>query len=86
MFKAGREKGFQINKEWIAGVRNHLYWAASTTKAGFEDMIEAKWRSFMRHGKYFSKFDILHGSISKLNFCIGIDQILVMWGMSIPIL
>ena len=115
MLKAGREKGFQIITEWIAGVRNHLYWAASTTKAGFEDMIEAKWTSFMRHvagkhdshpnalfqkclhdeleprkwiriGKYFSKFDILHGSISKLNFCTGINQIIVMWGMSIPIL
>ena len=55
MLKVGKEKDLQIIiREWIAGVQNHLYWAPRTTKAGFEDMIEAKWTSFIRHaaGKY----------------------------------
>ena len=49
MLKVGREKDFQIIREWIAGVQNNLYWAARTKKASFEDMIEAKWTSFIRH-------------------------------------
>ena len=42
-------KDFQIIREWIAGVQNQLYWDTRTTKTGFEDMIEAKWTSFIRH-------------------------------------
>ena len=49
MLKVAREKDFQIIREWIAGVQNHLYWAARTTKTGFEGVIEAKWTSFIRH-------------------------------------
>jgi solute carrier family 8 (sodium/calcium exchanger) len=33
----------------MKGIRNHLYWCATSTKQGFEGMIVAKWRSFLRH-------------------------------------
>lgn len=48
-------------REWIAGAQNHLYWAARTAKAGFEDMIEAKWTSFIRHaaGKHENHPNVL---------------------------
>ena len=49
MRKVEGEKDFQSIREWIAGVRNHLYWAETTRKAGFEDLIEANWTSFIRH-------------------------------------
>ena len=49
MLKAGKETDCRIIKDWVKGVRNHLYWAATTTKAGFGELIGAKWSSFMRH-------------------------------------
>jgi len=49
MLKASKEKGFEIIKKWMKGVRRHLYWCATSTKQGFEEMILAKWKSFMRH-------------------------------------
>ena len=30
-------------------VRRHLYWCATSTKQGFEQLILAKWKSFMMH-------------------------------------
>jgi solute carrier family 8 (sodium/calcium exchanger) len=49
LLKASKEKGCEILKLWMKGIRNHLYWCATSTKEGFEDMIIAKWRSFLRH-------------------------------------
>lgn len=46
---AGKEKGCEIIIRWIKGVRNHLYWCATSTKEGFGEMILAKWRSFKNH-------------------------------------
>ena len=33
----------------MKGVRNHLYWCATSTKQGFESLILAKWKSFICH-------------------------------------
>ena len=44
-----REKGCEIIKEWMKGIRKHLYWCATSTKAGFESLILATWSSFLRH-------------------------------------
>ena len=50
MLKSSKEvKGCEVINQWIRGVRNHLYWCLTSTKKGFEDLIEAKWASFMRH-------------------------------------
>mgnify|MGYP001793094883 CR=1 FL=1 len=49
MLKASKEKGCEAIKEWMSGVRNHLYWCVTSSKQGFEDLIEAKWASFMQH-------------------------------------
>ena len=49
LVKIGKEKDCDIILEWVKAVRNHLYWAATTTKSGFGDLIAAKWSSFMRH-------------------------------------
>ena len=47
--KMSKEHGCEVIKTWIKGVRNHIYWCATSTTQGFEDMILAKWKSFMRH-------------------------------------
>ena len=49
LLKASKEKGYELIKEWIKGVRNHLYWCTTSSTQGFQEMIIAKWRSFMRH-------------------------------------
>ena len=49
MLKVGKEKDCEIILSWIKGVRNHLYWCATSTKEGFGDMIFAKWYSFLKH-------------------------------------
>ena len=49
MLKAGKQKGFEIIKDWVRGVRNHVYWCATSTKQGFEELIVAKWNSFLSH-------------------------------------
>ena len=49
LLKASNEKGCEIIKEWMKGVRNHLYWCVTTTVQGFQNLILAKWKSFMRH-------------------------------------
>ena len=33
----------------MRGVRNHLYWCVTSTVQGFEELISAKWKSFMGH-------------------------------------
>ena len=49
MLKASKEKGFEIIGLWLRGVRNHIYWCATSTKEGFGDLIVSKWKSFMSH-------------------------------------
>jgi solute carrier family 8 (sodium/calcium exchanger) len=49
MMKAGKEKGCEVILSWIKGVRNHIYWCATSTKEGFKQMILAKWKSFLYH-------------------------------------
>lgn len=43
------KKGCKKIADWVKGVRNHLYWCAKSTKDGFQEMITAKWKSFMEH-------------------------------------
>lgn len=49
LVKACKEKGCEIISYWIQGIKKHLYWCATSTKAGFEALILAKWMSFLRH-------------------------------------
>ena len=49
MLKLSKENGCHKIKEWMKGVRNHLYWCATSTKQGFENLILAKWKSFICH-------------------------------------
>jgi len=35
--------------DWVNKVCNHLYWCATSTKEGFQEMMTAKWKSFMEH-------------------------------------
>lgn len=49
LFKASKKKGFEIIAYWLRGVRNHLYWCVTSTVQGFQELIVAKWRSFMFH-------------------------------------
>ena len=49
LLKASKEKGSIAIKDWMKGIRRHLYWSATSTKPGFGDLILAKWNSFMRH-------------------------------------
>lgn len=49
LLKLSKEKGCERIKEWMKGVRTHLYWCATSTKQGFEELILAKWKSFMHH-------------------------------------
>ncbi len=49
LLEAAKEKNCEIISRWIASIRNHLYWCATSTKEGFGSLIIAKWKSFMRH-------------------------------------
>lgn len=49
ILKISKEKGCEILAEWMKSIKNHLYWCATSTKAGFGALIEAKWLSFLRH-------------------------------------
>ena len=49
MLKLGKEKGCECISDWVKGARNHLYWCATSTRQGFEELIAAKWKSFMWH-------------------------------------
>ena len=35
LLRAGKEKGCEIIKDWIKGIKQHIYWCATSTKAGF---------------------------------------------------
>ena len=71
LLKASQEKGCETIKDWMRGVRNHLYWCVTKTMKGFENLLLANWRSFMHHisNKHKDHLDALftecaHGSIS----------------------
>ena len=49
LLAASQEKGNEILKSWMKGIRNHLYWCAVSTKQGFGELIVAKWKSIMNH-------------------------------------
>ena len=39
LLKASQEKRFEVIKDWMIGVRNHLYWCVAFTLDGFEKLI-----------------------------------------------
>ena len=47
--KASQEKGCELLKDWMRGVKNHLYSCVTSTMQDFENLILGKWKSFMRH-------------------------------------
>ena len=49
LLKAGKEKDCERISEWASSIRNHLYWCVTSTKEGFHELIEAKWKSVIRH-------------------------------------
>ena len=49
LFKASRENGCELIKDWMKGIKQHIYWCATSTLPGFGSLIKAKWNSFMRH-------------------------------------
>ena len=49
LLKASKEKGCDIIKDWMTGIRNHLYWCATSTTEGFSQLIVEKWKSIMYH-------------------------------------
>ena len=49
LLKLSKEKGCERIAKWMKAVRTHLYWCATSTKQGFEELILAKWKSFMNH-------------------------------------
>lgn len=49
LLAASKLKGCEVISEWIKGVKNHIFWCSTSTKADFPDMILAKWKLFMRH-------------------------------------
>lgn len=44
-----KEKGCGVIKDRMKGIRRHIYWCATSTTAGFESLITAKWNSFLHH-------------------------------------
>lgn len=49
LLKASQEKGCEIIKDWMRGVKTHLYWCVTSTLDGFEKLILAKSKSFLGH-------------------------------------
>ncbi|XP_068734517.1 uncharacterized protein [Montipora capricornis] len=49
MIKLGKEKGCEKIADWVKGARNHLYWCVTSSRQGFEELVTAKWKSFMQH-------------------------------------
>ena len=76
-------KRYEIIKDWMKGIKRHIYWCATSTKAGFESLILAKWNSFMRHvaNKHSNHPDPLykqchHGDLEPRKW-IKIDNLIV---------
>ena len=49
VFKASKEKGCEVLKDWLEGIRSHLYWCVQSTRLGYAELIAAKWKSTVRH-------------------------------------
>lgn len=49
LLKTSKENGCSVLKDWMASIRNHLYWCVTSTAEGFGDLIVAKWLSITRH-------------------------------------
>ena len=49
LLSTSKVKGCEQIRKWMKGIRRHLYWCAISTKAGFQELIVAKWKSFIRH-------------------------------------
>lgn len=49
MIKLSKEKGCKKIGDWVKGVRNHLYWCVTSTKQRFQELIAAKWQSFIQY-------------------------------------
>lgn len=49
MLAASKKKGCERIAKWITAAKNHIYWCSTTTKEGFQNLILAKWTSFIRH-------------------------------------
>ena len=47
--KLGKENGCEKIADWVKGARNHLYWCVTSSRQGFEELVTAKWKSFMQH-------------------------------------
>ena len=43
LHKASQEKGCELLKDWMRGVKNHLYWCVTSTMQGFENLILANY-------------------------------------------
>ena len=49
MLHLGKENCCEKLADWVNEVCNHLYWCATSTKEGFQEMMTAKWKSLMEH-------------------------------------
>ena len=49
MLAVSKKKGCKRIAKWITAVKHHIYWCSTTTKEGFQKLILAKWKSFIRH-------------------------------------
>jgi hypothetical protein len=49
ILKASKKHGCEILKLWTKAIKNHLYWCVTSTKKGFDALIEGKWLSLIRH-------------------------------------
>ena len=47
--KLSKLRGCEIITEWIRACINHFHWCVSTTKPGQENVIWAKFRSYLTH-------------------------------------
>jgi solute carrier family 8 (sodium/calcium exchanger) len=49
LLNLSKEKGWERIAKIMKAVRTHLYWCATSIKEGFEELIIAKWKSFVNH-------------------------------------
>ena len=63
LLAASKEKGCEVIGEWIKAVKNHIFWCSTSTQPGFQELILAKWKSFMQHvsNKHSGHPDTLFG-------------------------
>lgn len=48
LLAASKLKGCEVIAEWIKAVKNHIFWCSTSMKPGFQNLILAKWKSFMQ--------------------------------------